>query len=98
MKSGKIAAQAGHAVQACVLANERCKNTDYTTWLRDGATKIVCKATSHQMAELASDPSAHVIHDAGQTQVAPGSLTAIAFGPISRNSMHGRWFRDFSLL
>lgn len=98
MKTGKIASQAGHAVQACLLANERAKTRTYSDWLYNGATKIVCKATSHQMTELAADPDAYIVRDQGRTEVEPGSMTAVAFGPLLRNSMHGRWFQNFSLL
>ena len=57
------------------------------SWEDFGAMKIVVQIENEQnlidLAELAKSKDVNVcmIHDAGHTQVAPGSLTVAAFGP-----------------
>ncbi|KAL7293907.1 hypothetical protein TKK_0012638 [Trichogramma kaykai] len=86
MGKGKVAAQCGHAsVGAYRLAVKR--PNVLKAWEACGQTKITLKCDSEeQMMELHQTAKAiglisHVVRDAGQTQVAPGSKTVCAIGP-----------------
>lgn len=92
MGKGKIAGQAAHAaVRACGLASfwrhprlwwKKVK------WFKEGETKIVLKVKDD--IELASiiiklhnrGIKYAIVTDAGRTQIEPGTLTAIGFGPV----------------
>jgi peptidyl-tRNA hydrolase, PTH2 family len=85
MGRGKIAAQVAHAAVAAVLAN--LGGADLAAWLRDGQPKVVLKVPTDarlqdvvRQAEGAGLP-VELVHDAGRTQVAPGTLTCCAVGP-----------------
>jgi PTH2 family peptidyl-tRNA hydrolase len=95
MGKGKIAAQACHAACRVTRCLHGQNNADYNTWLRSGEAKIVLKGTEKQMLELiekydnskTSQSNRCVnVHDAGHTQVAPNSLTAIAFFPVLKKN------------
>ena len=85
MGRGKIAAQVAHAAVAAVLANPG--TDDLAGWLRDGQPKVVLKVTSAGQLEDVIDQAKaaglpiELVHDAGRTQVAPGTLTCCAVGP-----------------
>jgi PTH2 family peptidyl-tRNA hydrolase len=84
MGRGKIAAQVAHAAVAAVLAS---RDPDLAAWLGEGQPKVVLKVpTGDQLLELARQARAgglpvQVVHDAGRTQVAPGTVTCCAVGP-----------------
>lgn len=101
---GKLAAQVAHAAIACY--REACKRLDrfevLSAWEhgdRNDSTKpsrqckIVLRlenATSLiEHVQKADIPHA-IIHDAGRTVVEPGTLTAIAVGPVWRDET-GPW-------
>ena len=85
MGRGKIAAQVAHAAVAAVLAN--LGTDDLAGWLREGQPKVVLKVTSAGQLEDVIDQAKaaglpiELVHDAGRTQVAPGTLTCCAVGP-----------------
>jgi peptidyl-tRNA hydrolase, PTH2 family len=85
MGRGKIAAQAAHAAVAAALAS--LGRPDFAQWLRDGQPKVVLRAASaEQLDEIAGQARAaglpvEVIHDAGRTQLAPGTPTCCSVGP-----------------
>jgi peptidyl-tRNA hydrolase, PTH2 family len=87
MGRGKIAAQAAHAAVAAVLTTRG--SLDYRHWLRDGQPKVVLRVDSaEQLEEIAAAAQAarlpvQVIHDAGRTQLEPGTLTCGAIGPAA---------------
>lgn len=84
MGKGKIGAQVGHGVAA---VTEKCLVSDPALWTRykfGGQTKICVKATQEEMEQLAQIKNACVIHDAGRTQIAPNSLTVVAFMPCNK--------------
>jgi len=91
MGRGKIAAQAAHAAVSAALAN--LGTPDFRAWLRDGQPKVVLKVSSeehlHVIAEqaAASGLPVQVIHDAGRTQVAEGTLTCCAIGPAAASQI-----------
>jgi peptidyl-tRNA hydrolase, PTH2 family len=85
MGRGKIAAQAAHAAVAATLAS--LGGAVLHGWLESGQPKVVLKAVS--AAELddiisrarAAGLPVQLVHDAGRTQVAAGTLTCCAIGP-----------------
>lgn len=98
MGRGKIASQCCHA--ACevtrILERNSKKCPEYRSWLKDGETKVVLRATEKEITKLLDEY--HVDHvvkressgvwcccvrDAGRTQIPADSLTCIAFRPTS---------------
>ena len=85
MGRGKIAAQAAHAAVASVLRTHA--TPAFAAWLREGQPKVVLKVSGEtELRELclaaeAADLPVEVIHDAGRTQVEPGTATCCAIGP-----------------
>jgi PTH2 family peptidyl-tRNA hydrolase len=85
MGRGKVASQVAHAAVAAVLANRG--SPPFDAWLRDGQPKVVLRAQSAaQLGDLAASARSaglpvEMIHDAGRTQLAPGTPTCCALGP-----------------
>ncbi len=84
MGAGKIAAQAAHAAvelcrKHCTRANGVCNR-----WYNTGAKKVVLRVNGErELDRIAADARRHglpvaVVHDAGKTQVTPGSKTAVS--------------------
>lgn len=106
MSKGKIGAQCGHAVQEIVERAMKaiyspgrrrppfCLDT-YHRWSEDGSRKIVLKGPQALLEECASDRDAVEVHDAGRTEVAPDSLTVVAWFPITDGKTR---FKGYSLL
>ena len=87
MGTGKLVAQGSHASLMSFLNTEK-KYPDITKrWLEEGETKIVLKVNKQEEFEelknklKRSGMPFQVVKDAGQTQVPPGSETAIGIGP-----------------
>lgn len=88
MTKGKIAAQCGHATLGCY--KEACKKTPNAVqwWGRLGQAKIAVKIDStKQLVELWQEArtkgfSCYLVEDAGRTQIAAGSRTVLAIGPV----------------
>ena len=84
MSIGKMIAQACHASVAAVLSSP---TETLDRWARDGQTKIVLQARSlSELIDLSQQcdatPLIHkLISDAGYTELAPGTVTALAIGP-----------------
>ena len=84
MGRGKIAAQVAHAAVIAALSS---RDADLAAWLGEGQPKVVLKVPSgEQLLDLARQARAgrlpvQVVHDAGRTQVAPGTATCCAVGP-----------------
>ena len=74
MTAGKSMAQAGHAAQ---LGWWRLDPTRAAKWAADGFPLAVRTATPEQWARLV-DADLPMVRDAGFTEIAPGSATAIA--------------------
>ncbi len=87
MGVGKIAAQSCHASLLSFIRAEKNDRDMVNTWLNEGGTKIVLKAESEESFGeikklLKNSGIPHfVVRDAGQTQVPPGTETAIGIGP-----------------
>ena len=89
MTKGKTCAQVGHVVRRVTSALHNANNSDYKNWLRTGEAKIVLKSTESNMLRLIEKYKMNGntfwcmdVRDAGLTQIAPNSLTAIAFCPV----------------
>lgn len=87
MGIGKIAAQASHASLESYLKTSHRFPQIASSWLAAGQTKIVLKiagpeeASQIKMKLKESGIPFEAVRDAGQTQVAPGTETAIGIGP-----------------
>ena len=100
MDKGKIAAQASHA---SVSVLDKVDNKIVEEWKQRGMKKIVLKVASttelvelFQSAKNAGLPCA-LITDAGKTQIATGSKTAFACGPIEESDA-AKYFSELKLL
>jgi len=90
MGRGKMVAQGSHAsLDAALNVPASLRNE----WLGTGGKKIVVKASSERElqalfmeAKRLKLPAA-LIHDAGHTQVEPGSATAVAIGPAKESEL-----------
>lgn len=83
MSAGKAMAQAGHAAQ---LAWWELTAAERTEWRAAGFALAVRTATPKQWRELV-DSGLPVVQDAGFTEVAPGSCTAVAEHPALRRRL-----------
>jgi PTH2 family peptidyl-tRNA hydrolase len=102
MSKGKVASQACHSAchVTRILERQRNKEPGYNRWLKDGEPKIVLKATEKDMLNIinqyevdnrvkrTSSGSIWCVHtrDFGRTEVAPDTLTSIAFKPVVKVS------------
>jgi PTH2 family peptidyl-tRNA hydrolase len=84
MGKGKIASQSAHASIASFL---RADGDVREEWIGSGMKKVVLKVSSEKemtmlfkAAKKERLPS-ELIHDAGLTQIEPGTMTALGIGP-----------------
>ncbi|HLE07970.1 MAG TPA: peptidyl-tRNA hydrolase Pth2 [archaeon] len=84
MGKGKLVSQGGHA---SIAALRKTSEEDADDWESEGMKKVVLKVSSEpellkifEQARKAKLPAA-IIHDAGLTQIEPGSPTAVGIGP-----------------
>lgn len=88
MTTGKLAAQVAHAAVECTLKAKETNPRRVKKWLKEGQKKIIVQADESEMMRLENlgrtlGLSTAIVHDAGHTELAPGTLTAIAIGPAS---------------
>lgn len=90
MSCGKRCAQAAHA---SLGAYERADRTKRAAWLAEGQKKVVLKAaderTLHELkvfADRAGIPCS-LVHDAGLTEIPPGTVTALGLGPAKNEDL-----------
>jgi len=90
MGEGKLAAQVAHA---SLQAYEEADDATRREWKGSGQKKIVLQADGEAMlfeladrAERKGLPHA-VVRDAGHTQLDPGTVTALAIGPVPERSV-----------
>jgi PTH2 family peptidyl-tRNA hydrolase len=87
MGTGKIAAQASHASLESYLETMKTDQNIASKWLEEGQTKIVLKVKDQTEAASIKKKLREAgipfkaVKDAGQTQVPPGTETAIGIGP-----------------
>lgn len=84
MGAGKLAAQVAHA---SLKAYDRAGDEARREWTTDGQKKVVLRVDDEagllalaERADRRGLPFA-VVRDAGRTQLAPGTVTALAVGP-----------------
>jgi PTH2 family peptidyl-tRNA hydrolase len=86
MSVGKLAAQVAHAAVECALVLSKKNQKLLHNWLEDGQRKVVLKATEQDILQLKKKAGSlglctALIHDAGRTELPPGTLTTLAIGP-----------------
>jgi len=88
MGKGKVAAQCGHATLGAVRDCEEAGRTRLLAkWERYGQAKVAVKCESEEELVAAYKAAkqrglpAHVVVDAGRTQIAPNTRTVLAVGP-----------------
>lgn len=89
MGRGKVAGQVGHAAAAWTRRLERVPTAAYKKWLAHHEPKIVVKANTRLMQEFCDTFPLQTIpiHDLGRTQIAPNSLTVVAFAPAPSSQL-----------
>jgi PTH2 family peptidyl-tRNA hydrolase len=108
MGKGKIAAQVAHAsLNAILTAYIEFGNQlpeDVIAWINGGYPKIVLKVNSeNELTMRYMDASIDcgllyfLVYDAGLTQLAPDTPTALAIGP-AKNSRLEKYTKDLKLL
>lgn len=97
MSSGKIAAQTGHGVQYIMeyYMKNPDKQQDFREYKKDGSTKIVLKAPQNKLIALHEKypDTSFLVIDAGHTEIAPGSITVLAFLPSTDQLPEFKRFR-----
>lgn len=93
MSKGKLAVQVAHGA---VSSAERAKATspdDWESWFKEGQKKVVVKVqTADDLLELMRLASVNrlpnaLIHDAGMTELEPGTMTVLGIGPAKSELM-----------
>jgi len=87
MGKGKLATQAGHAAVSGFIKVNGAYKAVADRWGREGQKKVVLKVIGEgeliklsEAAEREGVPYV-IIHDAGLTQIEPGTMTCISLGP-----------------
>ena len=87
MSTGKMIAQACHAAVGASEMAKKDNHKAWRSWRDEGAKKVALKAESlEELQDLAvkakdMDITYVLIHDAGHTEVAPGTVTVLGLGP-----------------
>lgn len=89
MGKGKLCAQVGHAVAAWIRRLEKSPTDAYKKWVAHLEPKIVLKAELNVILALRKryQQQTEIVVDAGLTQIAPGSITVLAFAPLHLNDV-----------
>lgn len=93
MPKGKIAAQAGHAVQLVIRAVERTDSDQAKQWLREweagSYAKIPLRLDGHDWFAWMKNAMHGIVYvevvDEGRTSVEPGTMTAVGLQPMPRS-------------
>lgn len=100
MSAGKLVAQAGHAVVGLYDTSLRYGSVEefggVLEYVRGaGQVKIAVRVDSlEELMRVEKECKeqgvrSYVVHDAGRSEVDPGTETVIAFGPVSREDLLG---------
>ena len=82
LSTGKLCAQVGHAVQDVVISC-RGNRKRWNSYKNNGCAKIVLKAGQRSFDELLEcSYKKFIVTDAGKTEIASGTITAIGFAPM----------------
>ena len=91
LSQGKLAAQVAHAAVACSLGTKKKNPKWFNKWQNEGAKKVVLKVVSEEdffpLREKAEElkMTAHIITDAGHTEIPAGTITVLGIGPAPDN-------------
>ncbi|KAA8619222.1 peptidyl-tRNA hydrolase 2 mitochondrial precursor [Pyrenophora tritici-repentis] len=93
MTKGKIGAQCGHATLACYkhFLRHSPNSEILKRWEKLGQAKVALQVKSEDDMQLLQAQAlslglvAHIIHDAGRTQIASGSATVLGIGPAPKS-------------
>ena len=87
LSPGKLAVQVAHAAVACTLEVKKKNNKWFKKWMEEGAKKAVVKVDTldyfYILKKKAEElnVSYYIVSDAGLTEIPPGTITVIGFGP-----------------
>jgi PTH2 family peptidyl-tRNA hydrolase len=102
MGKGKIAGQVAHASLSAYIRAKRADADSAAQWEEEGQKKVVLKAAGE--GELLSlfeamkrEIPCALIHDAGKTQLEPGTATCFGAGP-AEESLINKYTKDLKLL
>jgi PTH2 family peptidyl-tRNA hydrolase len=91
LSAGKLAAQVAHAAVACALSTKKNNPKWFNKWQSEGGKKAVIKVDCvndfyplKQKAEKLKI-GAHIIEDAGHTEIPAGTKTVLGIGPAPSN-------------
>lgn len=91
LSPGKLAAQVAHAAVACALETKKNKSKWFNDWQNEGGKKAVVKVESvddfYPLKEKAEELGivAHIVVDAGHTEIPAGTKTVLGIGPAPNN-------------
>ena len=91
LSPGKLAAQVAHAAVICALETKKHNPKWFTKWQSEGAKKAVVKVETEEdfypLKEKAEQLklAAHIISDAGHTEIPAGTNTVLGVGPAPNN-------------
>ena len=91
LSPGKLAAQVAHAAVACALDTKKTNSKWFSKWQSEGAKKAVVKVENEKefypLKEKAEELKmvAHIIEDAGHTEIPSGTKTVLGIGPAPDN-------------
>ena len=91
LSPGKLAAQVAHAAVECSLETKKTNSKWFNKWQAGGAKKAVVKVESEQDFYLLKEKAeklkmvAHIVEDAGHTEIPAGTITVLGIGPAPDN-------------
>ena len=91
LSSGKLAAQVAHAAVACAFSTKKNNSKWFTKWQNEGGKKAIvkvdCVEDFFSLKEKAEQLKigAHIIEDAGHTEIPAGTKTVLGIGPAPSN-------------
>jgi PTH2 family peptidyl-tRNA hydrolase len=91
LSPGKLAAQVAHAAVACAFDTKKNNSKWFNKWQNEGGKKAIVKVDSEKdfypLKEKAEELKivAHIISDAGHTEIPSGTKTVLGIGPAPSN-------------
>jgi PTH2 family peptidyl-tRNA hydrolase len=93
LSTGKLAVQVAHAAVICALDTKKKNSKWFNKWQNEGAKKVVLKVDGEEdlfpLRDKAQElkMAAHIITDAGHTEIPAGTITVLGIGPAPENIM-----------
>ena len=93
LSPGKLAVQVAHAAVSCALETKKLNSKWFSKWQNEGAKKVVvkvdCEDDFYPLKEKAEQLKlvAHLITDAGHTEIPAGTKTVLGIGPAPNNTI-----------